>query len=373
MKRYKGTLPPNRSSIRRWILASLSLLVTVGGPAAANTPLLSEEHMSAICRADVIMVGESYHGLQAYSDSRAEFALNIARRCSIKNIAFEGSAYEFAELERHKRASPLTIQKVSSALGPSASGSRGIERFIAALLPAVTSGKIGLFGLDFQTGILGQSFSNIELSQAVARANPQKDRHSCLMQMNGPMQGVGNIDPPLITKCLTRFGRATRGTGNTVYLNNLRLLANARAGDPQLFTSSRNSAMVWNFDRMLKLRPGKTLVLAHNSHVSYGTPWRRYGSSAGNLGFAIRHAGKGTYAIATTIRGGRYLNWQGTPVDVVELGTGSLETSQDCKLSGTYLTGAAFSNLGRRVSIIDNLQPTVYDWSTVFDAVYTVC
>ena len=202
----------------------LAITLLFAGCAVAPEPLglraPAEPTMAAAvrdaCRSDVALLGEgSGHGDGRTLAFKAALVPRLVDECGFNAVLFEGSNYDFLELQRRlRRGQPVTRAMVASSIGGIWNRYEEMQPLITWLHQRLVTGRLRLGGIDDQLGSAGAFYSisemPTELTGLLNGARAGKCRETLRRRIYGEYQWLSE-----------RLGSDTRSIvwGATVHLS----------------------------------------------------------------------------------------------------------------------------------------------------------
>lgn len=370
-------------------LLSLALILLLGGCAirAAPRATIADPAMAAalrdLCDSEVAALGEGAgHGDGRTLAFKAALVPLLVERCGFDVILFEGSSYDFLELERRqRRGQPVTRAMVSSAVGGLWNRYQEVQPLITFLHERLLSGRLRLGGFDDQLGSAGAFYSNdampSELSALLGGTRSDQCREEFRRRIYGEVGTSAAERAPLLA-CLAEIrgvlAASPAGPERNERLHmvdNLERYAARDWGDEAAHMRERDRSMWLNYQwlrerfgpRRKVILWGATVHLARNATAFPGF------AGGGNLGSYLHRAhGRRAFFLGFAAASGSQL-WGNQVRQIPAAQPGSLEA----EVLGTgvedavYVSAARLRRLGRRAGGVFVPEPATTDWSAVID------
>lgn len=342
--------------------------------------------VSDMCTRDVALLGEgANHGDGRSLAFKAALVRRLVEQCHFDAIIFEGSSYDFLEIDRRRRlGEPVTRAMLSSAVGGLWNRNDEVQPLITWMHESLVAGRLRLGGMDDQLGSAGAFYSVTEMPAELSGLLPAERAEACkgiLRQLIYGQLGTSGAEQAPLTACLSEIRRAVETMpGNEDRDVRLQNLANIdryvgrRGSDTAAYIDGRSHSMWLNYQWWVANRfprGARVIVWGATAHLSrearaypaFATTTnfgsyidRTYGDRAYFLGFG---AASGTY-----MEGNQVLNR--APAAAESLEAAALRASL---ADLVYLDRAALQQLGQQPATVFSPAPVVARWSEVVDGV----
>lgn len=357
---------------------------------AKGTALAIDDPMSAavrdMCASDVALLGEgANHGDGRSLAFKAALVQRLVEQCHFDAIVFEGSSYDFLELDRRRRhGEPVTRAMLSSAVGGLWNRNDEIQPLITWMHESLVAGRLRLGGMDDQLGSAGAFYSISEMPAELSGLLATDRADLCkavFRQLIHGQLGTSEAERAPLAACLSEIRSAVEAMPGSadrdVRLQNLANIdryVSRQGSDTAAYIEGRSHSMWLNYQWWVANRfprGARVIVWGATAHLSrearayppFATTTnfgsyvdRTYGGRAYFLGFG---AASGTYMEGNQVR----VRAQAAP--------GSLEAAALAASSAdlTYLDQAALQRLGQQPATVFSPAPVVARWSEVVDGV----
>lgn len=369
-------------------LLVLALLAGCAAPAASRADRPSGEPALAaalrdMCGSEVALLGEpAGHGDARTLEFKAALVRALVERCGFDAIFFEGSSYDFLELERRqRRGEPVTRAMVSSAVGGVWNRYAEMQPLVTWLHERLTSGRLRAGGVDDQLGSAGAfySISQMPAELTAMLAGPRRGacREEFRRRIYGETGSSAAENAPLLT-CLAEIRAALAGQGGgrdaaekLHMLGNVERYARRDWADAASHGRQRDLSM-WINHQWLRARlprGSKIILWGATVHLARDATAHPAFAGGGNLGAYIdRSYGRRAFVLGFTASTGSYRSGESVKM-LAAAAPGSLEQSA---LRGTgaqqvYLGRERLRALGRVEGGVFAHEPVTADWSKVVD------
>lgn len=394
-QRWRGTLTHARSVG----VAALSLLLlgAVHSRAAeiplSNDPAVGPAEDGAalaavvnqLCGKEIALLGEATHADGHTNAFKVALVQQLVTKCHYKAALFEGSYYEFESIARARReGKSVTPDMVGAAVGGLWKFEREFQPLLPFLAREVTSGRLALGGIDFQTGGFEQPFANDALPAELTSYLDGDRRTQCRQAIGGRIYGgyVQSKQAELL-QCVADISRAITSSGGTDaklrdeqngMLANIKTFFEVDPADSPSLTRARDRAM-FDIFRSLKDRlppRSKVIVWGHSAHMAKdATSFSRF-AAVKNFGSYMHKAyGERAFSVGFTAYGGsfRWSRQDNRPLPPVP--QGSVEASAFAK-PGTetaFLGPGQLRQIGVTQSAVDFHEYRSANWANVLDGI----
>lgn len=355
---------------------------------AQGTAIPVDDPMSAavrdLCSSDVALIGEgANHGDGRSLAFKSALVQRLVEQCRFDAIVFEGSSYDFLELDRRlRRGDPVTRTMLSSAVGGLWNRNDEIQPLITWMHDSLVAGRLRLGGMDDQLGSAGAFYSIAVMPAELGGllTNERGDVCKGLMrQLIYSQLGTSPAEQAPLVACLSEIRSAVEAMPESNDRDaDLQNLANidrnvSRQGmEAAAYIEGRSHSMWMNYQWWVANRfPRGTRVIvwgatAHlsrraDSYPPFATTTnfgsyidRTYGDRAFFLGFS---AASGTYMENNQVRN-RVQAAQGS-LEAVALGASGADL--------VYVDQGDLQRLGQRPGTVFSPAPVLSRWSEVVD------
>lgn len=350
--------------------------------AAAGDPALAAA-VRDMCGSDVAALGEpAGHGDARTIAFKSALVRELVARCGFDAIFFEGSSYDFLELERRqRRGEPVTRAMVSSSVGGLWNRYREMQPLIGWMHERMTSGRLRLGGFDDQLGSAGAFFSISAMPAELSGLLPGARAGACREEMRRRIYGETGTSAaeraPLLA-CVAEMRAAVQrqGSGRDA-AERLHMLANVERyamrdwADEAGHMRQRAQSMWLNYQWLRGRLPrgskvilwGATVHLSRDATASAGFP------SGGNVGGYLHRAhGRRAFFLGFTAAGGTYRSGG----SVKTLPAAAADSLEQAALRGTqaeqvYLGSGRLRAVGRMAAGVFDHQPVTAKWAGIVD------
>jgi erythromycin esterase-like protein len=365
-----------------WLLNPCAAGASVRADQAAAAPALAAA-VRDMCGSEVAALGEpAGHGDGRTLAFKAALVRELVERCGFDAIFFEGSSYDFLELERRqRRGDPVTQAMVSSAVGGLWNRYAETQPLMTWLHERLTSGGLRLGGFDDQLGSAGAFYSiaamPAELSGLLASGRASACREEFRRRIHGEVGTSAPERAPLLT-CIAEIRASLRTqSAGTETAERLHMLANIERyamrdwSDEAGHMRQRDHSMWLNYQWLRARLPrrskvilwGATVHLARDATASPGFP------AGGNFGAYLDRAHRGrAFFLGFTAGSGSY-RWGGEVKTLPPARPGSLEQAalRGTRAEQVYLGRRRLRALGRIQGGVFAHDPLTAAWSRVID------
>ena len=366
----------------------LGLLSVLGLSACATTPGVRgeaalESALRDMCHSEVALLGETGdHGSARTIEAKAWLVRRLVDECGFTALFFEGSSYDFLELERRRRrGDPAGRAELASAIGGLWNRAAEMQPLIDFLDQRWAAGRLRLGGIDDQLGSAGAFYSLAAMPAEFAALLPPDRGDPCRGELRRLIYGQVGAAPaeraPVLS-CLAELRAAlARHAPGEERAERLHLLDNidryaARIGSGDTdYVRGRGRSMWLNF-RWLRgrlPRGSKIILWAATVHVARDARAFPMFAQGGNLGSYLAPAyGRRAFVLGFAAASGRYRSGGEERVIATRVG-GSIEAAA---LAGAdadvaYLGRSALRRIGRQPAGLFTHEPAVADWSRIVD------
>lgn len=336
-----------------------------------------------MCGSEVAALGEpAGHGDARTLTFKSALVRQLVDRCGFDAIFFEGSSYDFLELERRqRRGEPVTRAMVSSALGGLWNRYAEMQPLITWLHERTTAGRLRLGGFDDQLGSAGAFYSigemPAELSGLLEGEKAGQCREEFRRRIYGEVGSAAAERAPL-QSCVYAIRTALAAQPRTGEREErLHMLANVERyaardwSDEAAHMRGRDHSMWLNYQWLRARLPrgskiilwGATVHLAREATSSPGFP------AGGNFGAYLHRAhGRRAFFLGFTAASGTYRSG-GAVKTLPPAAPNSLEQVmlRDTHAEQVYLGRAALQARGRILGGVFAHEPIRDDWSRILD------
>jgi len=339
----------------------------------AGSPAL-DQAVATLCDKRIALLGElPSHGEARGFAGKAAVAKALVERCGFDAVLFEGSVYEFVELEPAFAQHKATQQQLDNAIGRFW-WATGISAWRAWLLREANAGRLRLGGVDDQVNASSE-LSRRRLPDLVAKYLPETDRKVCVASVRRHLEWsyddkheFDDTEKRALGRCTgTAAGNAVSAPGDDGHL-----LANFDSlvlrTIEAMAAIDRDASMQRNVLWYLRRLPpdSKVIVWAANVH----TAKRSGGLTAKPMGAWLAEShGDAVGSVAFTALAGTSSRAGGKPQALPALPPDSLES----RVLGTgrdeaFVAAPALRDLGTISSRLFG-KPVENEWATRFDGV----
>ena len=374
----------------RAILLGLALLMggcataITSSPASAPAPAdaLMDKVVEALCRKDVALLGEASHGDGRNMAFKAALVPRLIDQCGFDAVFFEGSSYDFLELERRRgRKEPATRAMLSSAIGGLWNRYVEMQPLITFLHERSVSGRLRLGGIDDQLGSAGAFYSiaamPAELSALLSGKRGAECRETFRRLIYGETGSSAAERAPLLS-CLADVRAAVEARPSSDRSERLHLLDNIERyasrdwSDPAAASRGRDRSMWLNFQWLRDRLPrgSKIIVWGATAHLSRDATAYKPFSGGGNLGSYVDKAyGKRAFFLGFTAAGGSHRwGWNATrELTPAQPGSLEVEALRRADADEVYLGRSKLTAFGRRAASAFGDEPSIANWAEVID------
>lgn len=335
-----------------------------------------------LCPRRVALLGEApTHGDGHTAAFKVALVKRLIDRCGFRAVAFESRVYEFIALNRAIRNRSATAAMVGDAVGAIWKNDQEVEPLFDFLLARARSGQVKLAGLDFQSGGVGETFTNERMIMELTQPLPTAQADECRAAFSRHPGGSRNAgDHDTLVDCAVAMKDANKpGTApdnrtrkeRQMMIKNIQamLAASQRSEDDQI--RAREDALYDNFVAFTDMLVPRTkiIVWGATTHLAKdaSAAWPLDGFQS--LGARIHKSYEDdALSLGFSAVGGSYQVFgkssaMPTPPDL------ALETEAfaDSEMSAIYLTRAQLRALGVRPgAALDRVYRNA-DWSTIVD------
>lgn len=336
-----------------------------------------------LCRSDIALLGEgSGHGDGRTMAFKAALVPLLVDRCGFDAILFEGSTYDFLELERRLRSGrPVTRAMVASSVGGLWNRYEEMQPLITWLHQRLVAGRLRIGGIDDQLGSAGAFYSisdmPAELTGLLSGTRAAQCRETFRQRIYGEV-GTSPVERAPVMACVAdirgALGTASAGPDRD---ERLHLLANIERSasrdwvDQAEHMRARDRSMWLNFQWLRKRLPAgsRIIVWGATSHLARSATASGSFGGGDNFGAYIhRERGRRAFFLGFAAASGAYLSGnQVRPRPPAATGSLEAEALGLAKPDSVYLGRAALERLGRRPGGVFSPDPVVTDWAKVID------
>lgn len=373
----------------RTLLASLLLLVggcvTPVTTASAPRDALMEEVVGDLCRRDVALLGEASHGDGRALAFKAALVPRLIEQCGFDAVFFEGSSYDFLELERRRgRGEQVSRAMLSSAIGGLWNRYAEMQPLIAFLHERSASGQVRLGGLDDQLGSAGAFYSIAAMPAELSALLPGDREAECretFRSMIYGKTGASAAERAPLQSCVAEIRAAILGRPESAgrpermhLLDNIERYAGRDRSDVAAMLRGRDRSMWLNFQWLRERLPrgSKIIVWGATAHLSRNATAHKPFSGGGNLGSYVDKAyGKRAFFLGFTAAGGSHRwGWNAIrPLTPAQPGSLEMEALRAVAGDSVYLGRSELKRLGERSASVFGDDPSVANWARVLDGV----
>lgn len=393
------TTGPTQLNLAKFIrtLMGLTLLVSVGTASAAAVassghPIIPTEDgtalvaaVNALCGREIALLGEATHAGGHTNAFKAALVQQLITKCHYRGVVFESSFYEFESIGRARRQGrPVTAEMVGAAVGGLWKFEREFQPLLPFLAGEVSSGRVTLGGMDFQTSGLEQPYSNDLLPAELTAYLDGERRGQCGNVIRARIyEGYSSVRQAELLRCMSDVSRAIEirrdipASLREEQSEMLIFLKTYFEADPNRTSSYlyiRDRAMFDIFVRLKNRLPprSKVIVWAANAHIAKDATAFPTFAKVKNFGSYIHGIyGNCAYSLGFSAWGGSYRWTRKENRPVVPSGQDSVEGRALVTADGE--TSFVGSRRLRRIGVGEggffSYESRTADWSKVFDGV----
>jgi len=376
----------------RLLLLTLCLLLVTacatGGAqskaAGAGDPVLGVV-VRDLCDREVAALGETAgHGDGKTIAFKAALVERLVEEYGFDAVFFEGSSYDFLELERReRRGEAVTREMVASAVGGLWNRYVEMQALIDFLHRRSTAMGLRLGGFDDQLGSAGAFYSisamPAELSGLLSEPRAGQCRETLRKRIYGET-GTSPAERAPLKDCLRKIRAAVEDGGAGAdreerlhMIGNIERYAARDWADDAAHSRARDRSMWINYRWLMGrlLRGSKVILWGASVHLSRDARASPAFPAGGNFGaYLHRLHGDRIFFLGFAAGEGDYLSG-GSRRRIEPKGAGSLEAAA---LAGSganvaYLEKAALRRLGRRPGGVFERSPISAEWSEIMEGV----
>ncbi len=346
------------------------------------------------CRKDVVLLGESTHGDGRTVAIKAALVKRLVDRCGFNAVFFEGSFYDFLEIERRVRAhEAVTPQMVSSAVGWLWNHDAEFEPLIPFLTEAVMARRVVIGGIDDQVANRGMFYSLEQMPRDLEAEIPPARREACYRLIRQRTAWDYSDDAPhtpavrdQVRQCLVelRAGiEADRALNTESRDDDLALVDNLQRAIARDFDETRSNfegrdySMFQNLRWLAQRLPPHSKIIVwcattHAAKAAHNLP--NYGDGdLQNLGAYVHAAyGSRAFAVGVTATSGSYRWSSGENRPIPAPPPDALEALALKPDEAVYIDAEALAKRGVVPSELFQHQYRDADWSKVLDGVIVI-
>lgn len=335
------------------------------------------------CRSDVALLGEgSGHGDGRTLAFKAALVPRLVDECGFTAILFEGSNYDFLELERRlRRGQPVTRAMVASSIGGLWNRYEEMQPLITWLHQRLVTGRLRLGGIDDQLGSAGAFYSisemPAELTGLLSGARSAECRETLRRRIYGET-GTALAERAALTACVTDIRGALRAAPSTLerderlhMLDNIERYASRDSLAQTDQMRERDRSMWLNYQWLSERLKSDTrsIVWGATVHLSRDATATKLFLGGDNFGAYINRAhGRRAFFLGFAAAGGASLS--GTEVRArPDASLRSVEAGALATASGdsVYVSRRSLQGFGSRPGGIFSPEPVMTNWANVVD------
>lgn len=277
-----------------------------------------------LCGKETALLGEALHGDGHTIRFKVALVQQLVTKCHYNAVFFEGSYYEFEAIARTRReGKTVTPDMVGAAVGGMWKFHREFQPLLPFLANEVTSGRLALGGIDFQTGGFEQPYTNdvlpAELSNYLNADRRGQCRDAVTRRIYNGFDGSRQVE---LLRCVTDISHAilsSRDIDPRLREEQNGILANIKAyfetnmSDTGGLYRARDRAMFDNFRALKRRLPphSKVIVWTATAHLAKDATADPAFATVKNLGSYLHQVyGSRIFTLGFTAQSGSF-KWSG--------------------------------------------------------------
>lgn len=313
---------------------------------------------------------------------KAALVPRLVDECGFDALLFEGSNYDFLELERRlRKGQPVTRAMVASSIGGLWNRYEEMQPLITWLHQRLVTGRLRLGGIDDQLGSAGAFYSisemPAELTGLLKGARTAECRETLRRRIYGET-GKALAERAALTSCISDIRGAVRAAPGALdrderlhMLNNIERFASRDWVDESGQMRERDRSMWLNYQWMRE-RVGtgrRTIVWGATVHLSRDATATKLFRGGDNFGaYVSRAQGRRAFFLGFAAAGGASLagNEVRTRPDAAlsSIEAEALAVAQD---DSVYVSRRSLQKLGSRSAGLFSPEPVMTNWANVVD------